>query len=434
MIRPLVVAVATVALTLAGVVGLVHSPPPTTPPTLAVGPVPVSGSDLDVLIESLQQRLRQLPADHVAWSTLALAYVEKGRLTGDGGVYRKADQAVRRSLTVQPEDNPAGLAAGAALAAARHDFDRALQRAEQALTLNPYEPVALAIRVDALTELGRYDDQLHALKNADRRQPGTPIAVRYAYAKELRGRPDDAIRVLRRSLSATPASADRLHLLTLIADLERRRGRLAASRRALDEASGLDPRYTPAMVSSARLAVATGRLDLAARRWEAVTRVLPAPEYLVELGELHLFLGDQQKADEQFAVVQAATRLLADGGVNTDLESALFEADHADPTKALAAARAEYERRRSVHAADALGWALHRTGRSEDAATLLRRATRLGTVEARLWLHRGIVEAALGREADAAQHLRKGIAMDPGASPWQIQRARRVLAELGGQP
>lgn len=432
MIRLLVVALLAAALSLAGAVGVARQSPSGVPPA-AVGGVTstlTAGSDVTRLVSSLQERLRAVPSDDSAWSALALAYVEQARITGDGSLYARAERAVARALSVRPDENPPALAASAALAAARHDFPRALRQSGRALALNPYDSVALAIRVDALTELGRYGDQLDAVRRADRRQPGVPVATRYAYALELRGELAEAVSVLRRSLPSAGAG-ERAHLLTLVADLERRRGRLQPARSALAGALDFAPGYAPALASSARLAVAEGRPEVAIRRWEAAVATLPLPEYLIELGELHLSENRPTAAREQFAVVDAATRLLGDGGVNTDLETALFEADHGSADAALAGARAEWSRRRSVHVADALGWALFRTGRPDQALPLLRRATRLDTAEPRFWLHRGTVEAALGLDGAARRHLEAGLAMDPGQSPWQSARAQELLDELG---
>lgn len=433
MIRLLTVAAIVATLSIAGAVGVARQPTSEPPAALAGGPVNVApGADAARLVSSLQERLRAVPGDDTAWSTLALAYVEQARVTGDGSLYDRAERAVDRALDVRPDENPPALAASAALAAARHDFDRALRQADRALAVNPYQPVALAVRVDALTELGQYGAQLEAVRRADRRQPGVPVATRYAYALELRGQLAEAVTVLRRSMAAA-GPGERAHLLTLVADLERRRGLLGRSADALEEALTLAPGYVPALVSSARLATAAGRPEVAVRRWEAAVAALPLPEYLVELGELHLSRDRPEAARAQFAVVDAATTLLSDGGVNTDLESALFEADHGSVDAALTGARAEWRRRQSVHVADAFGWALFRTGRPEEALPLLRRATRLGTPEPRFWLHRGTVEAALGLDRAARRHLEAGLAMDPGQSPWQVDRARTLLAELGGR-
>jgi Flp pilus assembly protein TadD len=95
-------------------------------------------------------------------------------------------------------------------------------------------------------------------------------------------------------------------------------------------------------------------------------------------------------------------------------------------------ARSEWERRTSIHVADALAWSLHQVGRDREALALARKATSLSTQEARFWLHRGSIEAALGMRDAARAHLRRGLAADPGLSPWQRARARVTLSEITG--
>ena len=44
----------------------------------------------------------------------------------------------------------------------------------------------------------------------------------------------------------------------------------------------------------------------------------------------------------------------------------------------------------------------------------------------------GTIEAALGMTDEARAHLRRGLATDPGMSPWQRDAARTTLAEIDG--
>ncbi len=366
----------------------------------------------------------------MSWANLAVAYVEQARLTGNATYYQKADEAAARSFEVEPDENFPALAAQAAISAARHDFSDALTSADEALAINPRDLGALAIRVDALNELGRYDEQLKALRIADRLQPSTAIATRYSYAYELRGDLDRAAGILRRAADVGSRN-DKAYTLTLLADIQRKQGRLGAAGRQLAVAQQAVPDYLPALVSSARLQVAQGDLEKAVGTWQDVVARQPLPEYVTELGELLQHLGRADEADAQFAVVRTTIELLDASGVRTDLETALFEADHGSPARALSQARAEWRQRTSVHVADALAWALHRNGRDREALTIAVRATSLDSPEARFWIHRGTIEAALGMTDAARTHLQRGLATDPGLSPWQRSAARTTLAEIG---
>ena len=424
-----------VALVLAasGAMGLVRQPD-SDPPARAVAPDAgaVSGrssGDLGTITASLQERLREVPRDDRAWATLALAYVEQGRVTGDASWYPKAQQAARRSLSLDSDDNALGHSVSAALAAARHDFGGALRQVRTALSIDSYDDTGLAVRVDALTELGRYPAASVAARVADSRRPSIATATRYAYQLELRGELEESASVLRRAVS-NATHGERAEVLTLLADLDRREGRLDASGREVRQALRERPGHLPALVALARLHVALGDLDAAATTWATVVRRLPTGEHLTELGELELVRGRPAAARQQFSVVDASVRLLQEGGVDTDLETALFETDHGDASQALASARAEWGRRQSIHVADAYAWALHRQGRDAQALRLARSATRLGTQEARLWLHRGRIEAALGLSRAARSSLERGLAADPGVSPWQAEQARAALRSL----
>jgi tetratricopeptide (TPR) repeat protein len=433
--RSLLVSALAAILVLAGSVGLVRNMPSAeTSAATPVDPGVISqlrGDDLAGALTELQAHLRIEQQDARGWATLGVMYVEMARLAGNPSYYPKAQHALSRSLDVEPEDNDLALAGRAALAAARHEFNLALRESRESLAINPYQAQALAIRVDALTELGRYQAQLAALRQADHRQPGIPVFARYSYAEELRGRTHQAKALLRHGLRGATVPSDQAYLLTLLADLERRAGGLDQSDRLIRRALAASPDYVPALASRARLFVARDDLPGAVRTWRDVTSRLPLPEYLLELGELYQATGRPALAQRQFVVLQATQQLLRSNGVRVDLETALYEADHGSPSAALAAARAEWSRRHSVQVADSLAWALHVSGHEVAALRMSDRATRLGTPLAIFSIHRGLIEAALGHRAAARTDLRRGLTEDPGLSPWQAHRARSALRELG---
>jgi tetratricopeptide (TPR) repeat protein len=408
----------------------------------APAPTPVSGANpsalsrvggdrLDDLIAGLQSHLRTQPKDARSWATLGVAYVEQARLTGDPTYYPKAEGVLRRSMEEQAQDNEAALTGMAALAAARHDFAAALAWTDQSLEVNPANARTWAVRTDALVELGRYRAAQRAAVRADDLDPGIPTFTRLSYLAELHGDLDEAERLLRLARRSARAPSDVAFVRVQLGDLARRQGRLSAAESHYAAALAARPEDVPALVGRSHVAAAGGTLDKAITLLtEAVTR-LPAPEHLITLGELYAASGDQERAEEQYAVVRGAARLAEANGVSTDLELALFEADHGDPAAAVRAARAEWARRHSIHAADALGWALHAAGQDREALRYARSATRLGTKDARLLFHRGMIETALGRVGAARRTLRAALAADPHFSPLRAPIARRTLANLG---
>ncbi|MEG3629225.1 tetratricopeptide repeat protein [Streptomyces poriticola] len=390
-----------------------------------------AGAGLRLGVDRLQAHLRDQPKDSGAWAALGLALVERARTDGDPSRYPKAEQALKRSLALAPGNHEA-LAGQAALAAARHAFGTALTRADQALRQNPYSELALAARIDALVELGRYDEAAQAADTADRRRPGVPVFTRYAYVRELRGDTDTARRVLEQALASATAPADVAYAATQLGDLARSQGEYGTALRHYARALAADDAYPPALEGRARARAASGDRAGAVRDLERLVARAPLPGPLVALGELYEAGGEETAAREQYALVDAWTALARAGGMRADLDTALAAADHGDAAEALRAARAAWERRRTVHTADALAWALHVNGRSEQALPYARRALATGYRNAAFLYHRGMIERAVGRAEDARRHLTAALELDPGFSPLGAREARAALQDLGG--
>jgi tetratricopeptide (TPR) repeat protein len=397
--------------------------------TAVVAAAPVVSGDIASQVAALEARVESQPRDGRTWATLAHAYVELARLNGDPTNYIRSREALDRALALDARDDLA-LAGEAALAAAKHHFSQALIGARAALQINPYQSVALAIQVDALTELGRYTEQEHALAVADARSPGSAVLTRRSYAFELRGKLADAAMMLRQALGLARTPSDRAYVLTQIAELDRKSGRLEAAQRHLLQARDEDSTYVPAWASQARLEVARGDLATAETWWRRVATTSPNFDSSLELAELLLVTGRSAEAEEQLTIAAEIVADEAARGVHGDLEIAQLEADHGSPGRALAAARVEWSRRHSVHVADALAWALHRNGRSAAALEYAVAATRLGTPDAQFWLHRGLIEAALGEDAAARQHLGYGLQVDAGVRPGLAAEAQVALERM----
>jgi tetratricopeptide (TPR) repeat protein len=345
-------------------------------------------------IGRLQVRLRDQPDDARSWSGLGVAYVEQARQSGDPTFYPKAEKALSRSLRLAP-DNADALAGQAALAAARHDFTGALALTERALKINPYDARALAVRVDALVELGRYDAAWTAVRAADARRPGIPIFTRYAYVLELRGDAAGARKVLGRALDSATDPYDISFVRYQLGDLSLNTGHPREALADFELALAADPQNLAALDGRARARQANGDAAGALADRESLVARAPLPGYVTALGELYDKNAQPGKATAQYSIVTAWSTLARANGVNPDLELSLFEADHGSPGLALRYARAEYARRPgSVHASDALAWALHATGDDRQALRYARAAARTGYRNAQFEAHLRVIEGA----------------------------------------
>ena len=85
----------------------------------------------------------------------------------------------------------------------------------------------------------------------------------------------------------------------------------------------------------------------------------------------------------------------------------------------------------SVHAADALGWALTRAGEPVQGLVYAQRALRrLGSGDAEFLYHAGIAARDAGRTGAARRHLAAALEANPRFSPLHAPRAERALEGL----
>ena len=123
--------------------------------------------------------------------------------------------------------------------------------------------------------------------------------------------------------------------------------------------------------------------------------------------------------------MRANEQLLAAAGLDTDLESALFEADHGDPARAVELAEAAYAARHTVFTADALGWALTRSGRAAEAVPFVEESLRLGTSSAALRVHAAAAFAAAGQPVEADRPAARRLRAVPVARTTPANDGRR---------
>jgi tetratricopeptide (TPR) repeat protein len=264
-------------------------------------------------------------------------------------------------------------------------------------------------------------------------KPGIASFTRASYDAELHGDVAAARSALQQALGLA-AGASEAYCRTYL-------GALAFSVGDLDEAgaqytAGLKttPGEPTLMLGQARVQAARGDVDAAVQSYQGVVDARPLVENFVEYGEYLESVGRSEAAEQQYALVQTVRQLFIANGVNDDLSTALFAADHDDPTTAVAAAQAEFGRRQNIDAEDSLAWALHSAGRDAEALPLARQATSIGGRNALFLYHRGAIEAALGMNEQARSTVTEALDTNPYFSPLLAPRAFALLTSLGGRP
>jgi len=400
---------------------------PTASSAPVANPAPAA-DDTATQISKLQGELRASRDDVYALDALGLAYQQRARETGDPTYYTKSDEVLRRALRLAPRDLLATSGLGS-LALSRHRFREALTLGRRARAISPTTARNYGVIGDALVELGRYRQGFQAFDTMAGLRPDVSSYSRIGHARLLLGDVAGARSALRLALDASLGQGEteawtRVQLSKAAFSVGSIAPALAQARAALRAFPG----YAPAYDALAWAEYGRGHVPAAiTAEQEAVNRI-PLPQYVATLGDLQEATGRNAQARRQYALIDVIQRLLVANGVETDLETALFDVDHGIRLPAsLALARRAQRERPSIDGDDVLAWALEQTGHCGEAQGYSKRALRLGTLDALKFFHRGMIEQCLGDRAAAASWFRRSLALSPRFSVLWAPVARRAL-------
>jgi tetratricopeptide (TPR) repeat protein len=368
-------------------------------------------------------------SDADALTLLGLTYQQRARETGDPTFYSLSGRALRSALDVRPTQ-PLATTGLATLAIARHRYNDALALARRAIGQSADDASAHGALGDALLALGRYEEAFDAYDRMAVLAPSVASYSRVAHARQLLGRPADAVEALEAADELALTVPEHIAWMRVqLGTVQLSRGRLDEAEAAFKAALAELPGYVHAEAGVAQVAAARGRYETAIDSLRSVVDRLPAPGYAILLGDVLTAAGRTAEAEESYELVEAIETLLEANGVRTELQTALFDLDHdRDVAGALERAEAAFEAAPGISSADTLAWALYKNGRCEEARVRSIDALRLGTRDGLLLFHRGMIERCLGNEAAGREYLADALRTNPSFSFIYAPVARELVA------
>ncbi len=398
-------------------------------------PAAAAPSRADAQIAMLQARLAADSTTALPAARLAFAYLQKVRETGDPSYYAKAAALSARALRLAPDGEEPLLTAGT-LALARHAFAEGLALGQRGRALYPSAAPFCGMVADACIELGRYDEAAAALDTMMTLRPDLSSYARVSYLRELHGDVAGALDAMTQAETSGSSVPENVAWCAVQrGGLLLGAGRLDEAARAFALAHHVLPQYAPALGGMARVAWARGDAAAAESLYRAANDRLPLPENLIGLGEVLEVERRAPAAARQYALVRAVLEMQRTAGVDADIEFDLFAADHPAPgvrpdAALVARARAARDRRPSVKSDDVLAWTLYRAAQFAAADSVSRLALRLGSADALLHYHAGMIAAARGDTARAVAALGHALALSPQFTACGARDARAMLAQL----
>jgi tetratricopeptide (TPR) repeat protein len=387
-------------------------------------------------IDFYRARVGRDPRSAGDFTRLAGLYLQRARQTGDNGDLIRAEQNARHSLRLRTGRNAAAFGVLASSLLAQHRFEAAMTVAQQLVAADSTSVAARGLLAETQYELGRYPEAGRTLGGLATYSTDPSVTPRLARWAELHGRPEEARRLLR----AARDEASRRHGVPKeqLAWYHLRLGDLALRYGHLNEARGELRAGLTISPEDYRLLGTMARVQSARRRWheainygEQAIRNALDPATLGVVGEAYAAIGDGSKAEEYYHTME--TVVLHQPGPFHRAWS-LFLLDHdRDVPRVLAKVEEEIRTRQDIYGYDLLAWALHLSGRDFEARRAMSRALMLGTRDAMLFYHAGMIERGLGDAQSARHYLRAALETNPYWHPLQPDRARAVLDSLDGR-
>lgn len=391
--------------------------------------------DIDRLIDATARQVALTPTSS-SLDLLARLQLSRGRITGDAASYAAAETAASESTKIAPLNREARTI-DAEVRYANHDFHGARTRAASIVALDPKELGALGVEGDAAREQGAYGLASKILADLDAIAPHVPsITVRRARFAYLSGdsklAADLATRAERQAQNSGTLGMTQAFYPSFRGQVALDSGDYQEAAAQFRNALKLADGDRVASLGLAKTLAAQGKQRAAVKILRALTDRYPDPAALTLLGDLLQTTGDKTGAENSYALVEAVAGLAKANRQIYNRELVLFYANHDRKLgEALRLARAEIVDRKDVYGYDALAWAEFKSGHLAEAGIAATKAASLGTRDATMKYHAGMIAAAVGDTVKAKALLTDAISISPHFDVRQAPIARTTLDRLG---
>lgn len=386
----------------------------------------------DRLVRKAQLAITRAPEKSDGYNALCMAFMQKARETGDFSYNSRAESALKRSFEIEA-DNSEAMKLQAGLLLTYHKFDEALTVARKVQQIRPRDHTIYGMMTDALVELGQYDEAYAAAEKMVLMRPDTTSYSRFSYVASLHGDSEAAIDSMRRAVNAAsmqdPESLSwcRVHLGDELMNV----GKLSEAEREYDLALRAFPDYHLALAAKARARIAAGDPEGAVEFYKKAQERVPQPDTAIALGNLYVKLGREDEARNEYKLVDFIEQSGDKGASTYSRQLALFWANQGrNLDEALAIAERERHSRADIYTSDVLAWCLHKKGRSIEARKHIEEAMRLGTRDAQIFYHAGMIYDALGDRGKSMKFLKLALQINPHFDLLQAGIASQALERL----
>lgn len=382
-----------------------------------------TNSSADRYISILKEQLTEAPENTNILNKLGAAYIQKARETNDPEYYASAENVLNRSLDLQQENFLAYAELGS-VKLSRHHFREALELSEKSLTQNPYSAYSYGVLVDAQVELGMYDEAIISLQKMVDLRPDLSSYSRISYVRELFGDTEGSIEAMRSAVNAgSPVAENTVWCKYQLANLMYNAGNTDTASELFQEIIFAYPEYSYAYAGMAKIKMHYNKYSEAIELYNKAVQKNSVPEFLISLGDAYTLNGEIENAEEAYNKVKFLITFYKQNGVETDLELALFNADHGirvEESFEISEISLQ-EGSRCIKTFHAAAWTAFKSGNINAAENYISQALRLGTKDPLLYYHAGKIFEKTGKHSEANEYLKFALNINPFYESLYVQ-------------
>ena len=395
----------------------------------ATGEVSTDLSPVEQSIAAARKAIGDKPTEYAGYNLLATALVRRGQDTSDVSFYAQAEDAVKKSLEIAPNNFDAAKIRVSILLG-EHEYPAALEAAKTLNKRVPDDVMVYGLLTDADVELGNYKDAEDSAQWMLNLRPGNlPALTRAARLRELFGDAEGAYELMELAYQSTSPTetGERASILTQMGHLRLASGSTDAAEKLFQQALAALPSNPSALGNLAQVRITQKRyaeaVVLLQQRYQGATHA----EYLYDLAETLQLAGRDAEARKAFADFEAKSLAESSRKDNSNRKLVFYYADHAHrPARALEVAKQEYAWRHDVYTLDAYAWALHVNGQDAEARKQIEAALAVGIRDSTIFAHAGEIALKLGDRAAAQNYLQEAVSLHAIGS----EHAQFVLARV----
>ncbi len=373
-------------------------------------------------IQSLLKSIELNPEDYKSKLSLAQAYIQEARITGDHAYYDNAALTLLDEVVLAEPNNFDAFCCKATVLLSQHHFAEGLEVAKIAQPLNPNSAFVYGLMCDAYVELGNYTE---AVKMSDKMisiRPDIRSYSRISYLREIHGDIKGAIYAAKLAVaSGYPGLEQTEWTRTILAHLYENIGSLDSAEYQYKMALNERPDYAFAIAGLGKIAKAKGNYKEAIGFYEKAKSMIVEYSFSDELTDLYRLNNENTKSKksaedviEMLSPISDVDESSSAHGHYADREIAYAYIKIVDYENALKHALIEYGRRPdNIDVCETVAWVYYKKSDFVNANKFIDKALKTKCQNPVLLTRAGLIKVKSGELQKGLDMIKKGLETNP---------------------